>query len=152
MSLQTTLYYLDSQQVFYGYFFLVYRDFKSFYEFVDKVETPAGVGGDDAEDVMGGLYVAVNKLQWRDNGTKVSALTGQMTFFKWMCTFTYKTNLQGFTKYPSLVVEPSLAFWRDSSVSFQLLCPCQHPTVSSKDSFEFVRLQAVRFSLVEKNS
>lgn len=52
---------------------------------MDKVETPDGVGDDDAEDVMGGLHVAVNKLQWRDNGTKVSAvlsLIGQMCFFQ----------------------------------------------------------------------
>lgn len=52
----------------------VYREFKTFYDFLDKIETPDGVGGDVAEDVMGGLDMAVNKLKWHDSGTKVSAV------------------------------------------------------------------------------
>jgi len=47
------------------------RDPTEFYQFVDKIQAPFGVGGDTAEDVMGGLKAALTKLTWRAGGTKV---------------------------------------------------------------------------------
>ena len=41
---------------------------------MDKIQTPGGVGGDTAEDVMGGLKAALTKLTWRASGTKVRTL------------------------------------------------------------------------------
>ena len=37
---------------------------------MDRIRTPDGVGGDEAEDVFGGLD-AVLKLSWPHHGTKV---------------------------------------------------------------------------------
>jgi hypothetical protein len=44
-----------------------------FYQFVENITTPGGVGGDMAEDVFGGLD-AMLKLNWPAIGTKVSKL------------------------------------------------------------------------------
>ena len=45
-----------------------------FQEFVGRIVTTSGVGGDTAEDVMGGLKVALRELSWRSEGTKVHLL------------------------------------------------------------------------------
>ena len=54
------------------------RDPAEFYRFVNKIEATGG--GDDAEDVMGGLEAALTKLTWRDPdiGTKVLLNTTYM--------------------------------------------------------------------------
>ena len=49
------------------------RDLDLFYNFVNGITTPDGVGGDAAEDVFGGLD-AVLKLKWRTVNTKVEQL------------------------------------------------------------------------------
>ena len=49
------------------------RDLNRFYNFVDAITTPSGVGGDTAEDVFGGLD-AMLKLSWKTVNTKVDQL------------------------------------------------------------------------------
>ena len=48
------------------------RDLDRFYNFVDGITTPSGVGGDAAEDVFGGLN-AMLKLSWKTVNTKVKS-------------------------------------------------------------------------------
>ena len=52
---------------------LIHRDADMFAAFINGIETGAGVGGDTAEDVFGGLKVAIEQLSWRSNdATKAS--------------------------------------------------------------------------------
>ena len=48
-------------------------DLDQFYQFVDNITTPGGVGGDTTEDVFGGLD-AMLELNWPATGTKVSKI------------------------------------------------------------------------------
>jgi len=44
----------------------LYRNQSSFYNFVNAISAKGGVGGDTAEDVMGGLQAAFSRLSWGD--------------------------------------------------------------------------------------
>ncbi len=47
-----------------------HSDLDEFLAFLGGIKTQDGVGGDEAEDVFGGLRVAVG-LSWQEGGTKV---------------------------------------------------------------------------------
>lgn len=52
---------------------MYHRDAEAFSTFINGIEIKGGVGGDEAEDVLGGLKVAIEELSWPPNeGTKAS--------------------------------------------------------------------------------
>ena len=65
---------VDYTSLAFKHFLSFSRNPTEFYQFVNKIQTPPGVGGDEAEDVMGGLMAALTKLTWRASGAKVHSL------------------------------------------------------------------------------
>ena len=55
---------------------IFYRNQSSFYNFVNAISADVGVGGDSAEDVMGGLQAAFSNLSWGDK--KVCKVNSQI--------------------------------------------------------------------------
>ena len=52
---------------------IILRDAEAFTAFINGIETGAGVGGDDPEDVLGGLKVVIEQLSWRSNDAATKA-------------------------------------------------------------------------------
>ncbi|KAL5477847.1 hypothetical protein EMCRGX_G024696 [Ephydatia muelleri] len=50
------------------------KDAEAFTAFINGIETGAGVGGDAAEDVLGGLKVVIEQLSWRSNDAATKVL------------------------------------------------------------------------------
>lgn len=50
---------------------LFYSNQSAFHSFVSGIVTGAGVGGDEPEDIMGGLNIAFKNLSWRSGGSRV---------------------------------------------------------------------------------
>ena len=50
------------------------RDAEAFAAFISNIEIQDNVGGDEAEDILGGLKVVIEKLSWPSDGTKASVL------------------------------------------------------------------------------
>ena len=52
---------------------IILRDAEAFTAFINGIETGSGVGGDAAEDVLGGLKVVIEQLSWRSNDAATKA-------------------------------------------------------------------------------
>lgn len=54
-----------------NFFIFSYSSIDQFHQFVNSIGAPHGVGGDEAEDIMGGLKFAFTQLKWRKSAAKV---------------------------------------------------------------------------------